>query len=120
MSDIKRHEFCKLDILTELELCSLYDLGLSTYVLGKFYKICQFTACDITHKYHTFGIHEKIRNDQESVRARYFLDGTATSIPEFPSSTLVPRLIELGLEKYFDRLICVFLQVNPYKMILRY
>lgn len=112
--ELKRYIFCKLDVIKELELCTLYSMGFSTWMLSKLYKMSQWTPCNTTHKYNKIGILEKIRNNEESTRARYYLDGSAIIIPDFPSSDLVPRLIERCLDKYLKHLICVMLLTDGY------
>jgi len=107
--ELKRNPFCRLGIIKEIELCSLYSLGFSTWMLSRFYKTSQWSQCNATHKYRKLGIVEKIRNNEESTRSRYSLEGKATIIPSFPASDLIPNVIEKGFNKHLDCLICVML-----------
>lgn len=112
--ELKRTPFNKLDVIKELELCTLYSIGFSTWMLSKFYDVSQWTPCNTTHKYYQLGILEKVRNNEESTRARCYLEGKATVFPTFPSTSLILDLMNKGLNKYLDRLICVMLLTDGF------
>lgn len=106
---MKRHVLCKLDIFQEIELSNLYSIGFSTWMLSKFFKVAQSTANNTVHRFHEIGLIPHIRNDEESVRVRYRLEGKAKPIPLFPASEYVQLLIQRGLDEYFDILIAAIL-----------